>query len=112
MRPPKTEPPVRKGRRLFCAPRTQAAAGNEGDWARRAVRRMLNGVRQPIGRHLMSFTAAALRELHRIHRQLADLRERLDRGPKQIKARQGAVTTAEERLAKVHADFKASRVAV
>ncbi len=60
----------------------------------------------------MTFNATALRELHRIHRQLADLRERLDRGPKQIKARQGAVATAEEKLAKVQADQKAARVAV
>jgi len=36
----------------------------------------------------MAVTAEALRELHRIHRQLADLRERLVRGPRQIKARQ------------------------
>lgn len=36
----------------------------------------------------MAVTAEALRELHRIHRQLADLRERLERGPRQIKARQ------------------------
>ena len=34
----------------------------------------------------MTVTAAALRELHRIHQQLADLRGRLDRGPKQVKA--------------------------
>jgi predicted nucleic acid-binding Zn-ribbon protein len=60
----------------------------------------------------MTFNAAALRELHRIHRQLADLRERLDRGPKQIKARQAAVAGAEEKLAKVQADQKAARIAV
>ena len=34
----------------------------------------------------MSVSAEALRRLHRIHRQLTDLRSRLDRGPKQIKA--------------------------
>ena len=28
-------------------------------------------------------TAAALQELHRLHRQLTDLKERLERGPKQ-----------------------------
>jgi predicted nucleic acid-binding Zn-ribbon protein len=60
----------------------------------------------------MAFNAAALRELHRIHRQLTDLRERLDRGPKQIKARQGTVAAAEERLAKTQADAKAARIAV
>jgi predicted nucleic acid-binding Zn-ribbon protein len=36
----------------------------------------------------MAVTAESLRELHRIHRQLADLRERLERGPRQIKARE------------------------
>jgi len=36
----------------------------------------------------MTVTAESLRELHRIHRQLADLRERLERGPRQIKARE------------------------
>jgi len=59
----------------------------------------------------MSVTASALRELHRIHQQLTDLRERLDRGPKQIKARQANVAQAEERLAKAQAELKASRVA-
>ena len=60
----------------------------------------------------MTFTAASLRELHRIHRQLSDLRERLERGPKQIKARQANAAAAEEKLAKTHADSKAARVAV
>ncbi len=58
----------------------------------------------------MGVTATALRELHRIHTQLADLRERLDRGPKQIKARQINVTQSEERLAKAQADVKTARV--
>jgi hypothetical protein len=60
----------------------------------------------------MTFTAASLRELHRIHRQLSDLRERLERGPKQIKARQANAAAADEKLAKAHADSKAARVAV
>ena len=53
-----------------------------------------------------------LHELHRIHRQLGDLRERQARGPKQIVARQSAVTQSEENLAKVQAEFKAARVAI
>ena len=57
----------------------------------------------------MTFSAASLRELHRIHRQLSDLRERLDRGPKQIKARQAAIAAAEEKLAKTQAESKAGR---
>ncbi|HEV2968925.1 MAG TPA: C4-type zinc ribbon domain-containing protein [Pirellulales bacterium] len=60
----------------------------------------------------MAFNAAALRELHRIHRQLSDLRERLESGPKQIKARQAALAAAEERLAKTQTEVKAARMAV
>lgn len=59
----------------------------------------------------MSVTAGVLRELHRIHRQLGDLRERLDRGPKQVKARQGNVARLEGELAQLKADAKAARVA-
>jgi predicted nucleic acid-binding Zn-ribbon protein len=51
-----------------------------------------------------------LRELHRIHRQLNDLHERLDRGPKQIKARQGTVAKFEAELTQAKADSKAARV--
>jgi hypothetical protein len=57
-------------------------------------------------------TAAALRELHRLHRQLADLRGRLDRGPKQVRVRTAGVAQAEEQSAKVHADLKAGKVAL
>ena len=60
----------------------------------------------------MSLTAAALRELHRIHQQLTDLRERLDRGPKQVRIRTAAVAHAEEQSAKAHYDIKTARVAM
>ncbi len=43
----------------------------------------------------MTVTATALRELHRIHRQLSDLRSRLGRGPKQIRAGENRVAVAE-----------------
>ena len=46
----------------------------------------------------MSVTAAALRELHRIHQQLADLRDRVERGPKQIRAHDANVTNFKARL--------------
>ena len=59
----------------------------------------------------MSANASALRELHRIHTQLSDLRERLDRGPKQIKAHQANVAKLEAEVVKSHADAKAARVA-
>lgn len=43
----------------------------------------------------MSVSATVLRELHRIHKQLSDLNERLARGPRQAKARQANVTQQE-----------------
>ena len=58
----------------------------------------------------MAVSASALRELHRIHRQLTDLRERKDRGPKQIKAREGNLARLADELAKLQADHKAARV--
>jgi len=47
----------------------------------------------------MSVTADALRELHRIHRQLADVGDRLARGPKQVRAGEANVRRLEEEVA-------------
>jgi len=47
----------------------------------------------------MSVTAAALKELHRIHQQLAELRDKVERGPKQIRAREANVAQLEANLA-------------
>jgi predicted nucleic acid-binding Zn-ribbon protein len=58
----------------------------------------------------MPVKASALRELHRIHRQLSDLRERRERGPKQIKARESNLARLAEELAKLQADHKAARM--
>ncbi len=58
----------------------------------------------------MSVTAAALRELHRIHRQLADLRERKERGPKQIRAREANLTRLGDELTRLQGEHKAARV--
>ncbi len=58
----------------------------------------------------MSVTSAALRELHRLHRQLTDLGERMARGPKQIKAREANLARLADELAKLQADHKAARV--
>jgi len=52
-----------------------------------------------------------LRSLHRIHRQLADLNERLQRGPKHIEAGQAHVAHQQEQLADVQAKAKALRIA-
>lgn len=55
--------------------------------------------------------ASALRDLHRLHQQLGDVRERLERGPKQIKAREANVARLEAEVAQIKADAKAARVA-
>jgi predicted nucleic acid-binding Zn-ribbon protein len=46
----------------------------------------------------MNISAEALRELHRIHRQLKDLRDRIDRGPKQIAAAEANIRKMEAEL--------------
>ncbi|MEO0530052.1 MAG: phospholipase [Planctomycetota bacterium] len=45
-----------------------------------------------------TITAAALQELHRLHEQLAELRGRLDRGPKQVAAHRAGVKQLEADL--------------
>lgn len=55
-------------------------------------------------------TLDVLRTLHRIHRQLVDLRERLARGPRLLQARQAHVQRMEDRLAQFHAEAKALRM--
>jgi hypothetical protein len=60
----------------------------------------------------MTVTADALRELHRIHRQLTDLRERLDRGPKQIRAREVGAKKLEAALEAAQEATKASKMNV
>lgn len=47
----------------------------------------------------MSVSTAALRELHRTHQLLAELRDRVERGPKQIRAREANVTQLDAKLA-------------
>ena len=47
----------------------------------------------------MSVTGPTLRNLHRIHRQLSDLRSRLERGPKQIQGAQANVERLEQCVA-------------
>lgn len=59
----------------------------------------------------MTVTARALRELHRIHRQLADLNEQLEHGPKQIRAHQVNVERLEQLLADSQVQHKETRKA-
>ncbi|QDT68413.1 Putative zinc ribbon domain protein [Planctomycetes bacterium MalM25] len=47
---------------------------------------------------MSNVTAAALRELHRLHSQLSDLRGRLDRGPKTVAAHRASVAQMEADL--------------
>lgn len=58
----------------------------------------------------MTISASALRELHRIHRQLSDLRERLARGPKLVKAREANVAQLEAAHQKVKDAAKAAKM--
>lgn len=60
----------------------------------------------------MTALAASLRELHRIHQQLSDLRDRLLRGPKQVEARTINVARLEQALAQAQTQLKAGKVAV
>jgi predicted nucleic acid-binding Zn-ribbon protein len=60
----------------------------------------------------MSVTAAALRELHRIHQRLADLRDRLERGPEQVRARETNVGQLEARLAESRDRAKQAQIAL
>ncbi len=58
----------------------------------------------------MSLTAASVRTLHRIHKQLSDLRERIERGPRQIQARENSIAKMTEELTRLQGDHKAARV--
>lgn len=59
----------------------------------------------------MAVTTAVLRELHRIHGQLSDLNNRLTRGPRQIKAREGQVAGKQTALAEVQESVKQTKIA-
>jgi len=54
---------------------------------------------------------SVLRTLHRIHRQLTDLREQLDRGPRQIRAAETHVQHCENVRVRTHDEAKAIRMA-
>ena len=52
-----------------------------------------------------------LRSLHRIHCQLAELNDRLERGPRQIKAREANVVKFEAELATARESVKQTKMA-
>jgi predicted nucleic acid-binding Zn-ribbon protein len=56
-------------------------------------------------------STSVLRVLHRLQRQLTDLRERLDRGPRQIHAAEANIRRCEEEAAKTKEEAKTMRLA-
>ncbi len=58
----------------------------------------------------MSVTAGTLRDLHRLHRQLTDLRSRLERGPRQIRAADAQITQLEQQWQQAKETVTRSRV--
>lgn len=59
----------------------------------------------------VSVTAKALRTLHRLHRQLADLKERQQRGPRLVRAHEANLKRAEAQLAQVRDEAHKFRMA-
>lgn len=59
----------------------------------------------------MSVSVQVLRELHRLHRQLTDVGDRLARGPRQIQAAETLVKKLEDELAAAKETVKRARVA-
>src|SRR5687767_7483619 len=60
---------------------------------------------------VMPTLTESLRTLHRIHRQLADLRSRLERGPKATRAAEAAVAKCEADLAQAKDAYKHAKMA-
>ena len=58
----------------------------------------------------MSLTASSLRDLHRIHRQQADLNDRLAAGPIRVKAAEAAVAKLQTSLDHVKDEYTQARV--
>lgn len=59
----------------------------------------------------MTISTSALQELHRLHRQITDLRERLARGPKQIKAGEANLANLQGKLDESKGTLTRARVA-
>ncbi|MHB0959790.1 MAG: zinc ribbon domain-containing protein [Pirellulaceae bacterium] len=58
----------------------------------------------------MTVTATALRELHRIHRQITDLKSQLERGPRRIRAAEGLLERLETALVAAKQSLTQTRV--
>lgn len=59
----------------------------------------------------MNISTESLRELHRIHRQLKDLRDRLERGPKQVAAADANIKKMETDLEQAKDASRKTRIA-
>jgi predicted nucleic acid-binding Zn-ribbon protein len=59
----------------------------------------------------MANLAVALRELHRIHKQLSDLKDRLERGPRQVKAAEANVKKSEADFAQARDTYRQAKIA-
>ncbi len=60
----------------------------------------------------MAVTAAALRELHHLHQQLAELRDRVERGPKQMRARESNVAQLKAKVEEARARVQETQMAI
>ncbi len=60
----------------------------------------------------MAVSADILRDIHRIHQQLADLHERQERGPRQVRAREINVAALNEALAAAQEAVKQTKLAI
>ena len=59
----------------------------------------------------MAVTASDLREIHQLHRRASDLRQQIDRGPRQVAARRNLLADRTQSLEKARTDLKAIKVA-
>lgn len=58
----------------------------------------------------MAVSTTVLRELHRIHSQLSDLRDRLDRGPRRVQAHEANVAKQQEALEAAQDNVKQTKL--
>ncbi len=60
----------------------------------------------------MAVTAAALRELHHLHEQLTELRDRVERAPKQIRAREANAAQLKAKVDEARARVQETQMAI
>ena len=65
-----------------------------------------------LGNRAMSINADSLRKIHRLHIQLEDVRERLERGPKQIKGGENRLQALEKAVAAAKDTLKRTKLTI